>query len=293
MKMAAKSGSARMSKMSNSVSNIVVANPYLAMIERAVRDPTVSLDKVNALFDRLAAEELRIAQRAFDDAMAAVQAEMAPIRANALNPQTKSRYANYQALDAALRPIYVKHGFNLSFDTGYDAPEGYVRLLCHVTGHGDRRTYHVDMPADTKGARGQDVMTRTHAAISAITYGRRNLVFMIFNVAVFDDDGNAASRRVQVVDTPLFDTQVATIIKLIRDTGSNEEGFKRYMGIEGCEIRELGQTRYNDAIAALAKKEAENLLKAAKAAEEKAAAKRIGEIIIAAEIAAEEAGEKK
>jgi hypothetical protein len=49
------------------------------------------------------------------------------------------------------------------------------------------------MPADGKGARGNDVMTKTHATGAAITYGKRYLLGMIFNLAVTrDDDGNGA-----------------------------------------------------------------------------------------------------
>ena len=47
-----------------------------------------------------------------------------------------------------------------------------------------------------KGAKGGDVMTKTHAAGSALTYGQRYLLKMIFNIAIgSDDDGNAASSR--------------------------------------------------------------------------------------------------
>jgi hypothetical protein len=49
------------------------------------------------------------------------------------------------------------------------------------------------MPVDGKGARGGDVMTKTHAMGSGISYGMRYLLRMIFNLAIDqDDDGNAA-----------------------------------------------------------------------------------------------------
>ena len=52
------------------------------------------------------------------------------------------------------------------------------------------------MPADGKGAKGGDVMTKTHATGSAMTYGQRYLVKMIFNIAVgADDDGRAAGAQ--------------------------------------------------------------------------------------------------
>jgi hypothetical protein len=129
---------------------------------------------------------------------------MRPVAADASNPQTKSKYASYAALDSVLRPIYTKHGFGLSFDTGEGAPTGWVRVLCYVThAGGHARTYHADMPADGKGAKGGDVMTITHAVGAAMSYGMRYLLKMIFNVAVGEDDrdGNA----VQVVKQPAPD----------------------------------------------------------------------------------------
>ena len=46
-----------------------------------------------------------------------------------------------------------------------------------------------------KGAKGGDVMTKTHAFGSGTSYGMRYLLKMIFNVAIGeeDDDGNSAS----------------------------------------------------------------------------------------------------
>ena len=60
---------------------------------------------------------------------------------------------------------------------------------------GYTRRYHIDMPADGKGAKGGDVMTRTHATGSAVSYGKRYLLIMIFNLTMggeYEDDGNAA-----------------------------------------------------------------------------------------------------
>jgi hypothetical protein len=86
---------------------------------------------------------------------------------------------------------------SLSFDTGKADEENYVRVLCTVALGRHERSYHIDMPADGKGAKGNDVMTKTHAVGSAVTYGRRYLLLMIFNVAIGenDDDGNALAAR--------------------------------------------------------------------------------------------------
>ena len=65
--------------------------------------------------------------------------------------------------------------------------------MSHSAGH--TRKYSTEMPADGKGAKGNDVMTKTHAFGSATQYGMRYLIKMIFNIAIGeDDDGNAAGQ---------------------------------------------------------------------------------------------------
>jgi hypothetical protein len=167
-----------------------------AMFERLARDPDASVEKIERLMALWERGEARKSEGAFNVAMSAAQAAMRPIATDADNPQTRSRYASYAALDRGLRPIYTQYGFGLSFDTADSPIDLHVRVLCYVT-HADgfSRTYHIDMPADGKGAKGGDVMTRTHATGSAVSYGMRYLLKMIFNVAVgeHDDDGNRAS----------------------------------------------------------------------------------------------------
>jgi hypothetical protein len=174
---------------------VVDADPVLQLIIRAASDPAVSMDKMERL---LAMQDQRRAQQArdaYDAAMADAQEAMKAIRADAENSQTHSKYATYAALDHATRPIYSLHGFALSFNTGDSPRENELRVLCTVSHRGGhRQEYRIDMPADGKGARGNDVMTRTHATGAAASYGQRYLLKLIFNLAVgdVDDDGNGA-----------------------------------------------------------------------------------------------------
>lgn len=174
----------------------------------AAKDPDVQMDKMERLLDlheRITAKE---AEQQFNMAMVGAQAQMGRIAADSSNPQTRSLYASYAQLDRHLRPLYTSSGFSLSFDEGEGAAEGFVRVVCyvaHIGGH--TRTYHCDIPADGKGAKGGDVMTRTHAVGSGKSYGKRYLLKDIFNVAVGedDDDGNAAG----YVDPRSSEAQVA------------------------------------------------------------------------------------
>jgi hypothetical protein len=179
----------------NQATQIAVSDPMISMIERAARDPSIDINKLERLIVLQEKAQERAAEQAFNSAMSDAQGEMTSVAVDSNNPQTKSRYASYFALDKALRPIYSKHGFALSFGTGEIPQESYVRVLCYASHRGGfTRTYHIDMPADGKGAKGGDVMTKTHATGSAMSYGQRYLLKMIFNISVgSDDDGNAAS----------------------------------------------------------------------------------------------------
>lgn len=214
------------------------------MIERAARDPSMDIDKLQRLIEMRERQEAKEAERAFDAAMSLAQAEMRPVAADANNPQTKSKYASYYALDRALRPIYTKHGFSLSFDTGEATVAEHVRVLCRISCAGHSRVPHIDMPADGKGAKGGDVMTKTHATGSAVQYGTRYLLKMIFNIAVGgDDDGNAAGA------TPLTDEQIDTIRSLIVQVGADIPLFCKYMKVE--RVEDIPAAKYSLAISAL------------------------------------------
>lgn len=165
----------------------------MQVISRAASDPNCDIDKMErllAMHERMTASQ---AESAFNSSMSDAQSEMRPVSADANNPQTRSKYATYAKLDKALRPIYTSKGFALSFGTSADAPEGFVCVLCYVSHKsGHTRTYQILMPSDGKGAKGGDVMTKTHAVGAGVSYGCRYLLKMIFNVAVGedDDDGN-------------------------------------------------------------------------------------------------------
>ena len=178
-------------------SNIVPINDNAALMQavaRAASDPNVDVEKMERLFAMHERMEAKQSEGAFNAAMSRVQAAMRRIETDARNKQTNSDYATYGALDRALRPLYTEEGLSLSFDTESPQPE-VLRVICLVShGAGHTRRYSIDMPADGKGAKGGDVMTKTHATGSAASYGMRYLLKMIFNVALGndpdDDDGN-------------------------------------------------------------------------------------------------------
>jgi ERF superfamily len=149
------------------------------------------------VIERLAALQektmLRDAEILFSDALSRAQAEIKRVAPDLQNPQTSSKYASYAAIDRVIRPIYTKEGMSLSFSHA-DCPKAdHVRVLCYASLGAYTRTYQIDMPADGKGAKGGDVMTKTHATAAADSYAKRYLVKDIFNIAIGEDDRDGNS----------------------------------------------------------------------------------------------------
>jgi hypothetical protein len=113
---------------------------------------------------------------------------------------------------------------------------------------GAYRQHQIDIPIVTKGPQGKEVMTATHAAMSAKTYGMRGLLTMIFNVALTDDDGNAAGNGGPVSDAQLLELQEL----LQQKPPINEKSFCAYMGTD--ELINLPAKKFAEAKDAIADK---------------------------------------
>ena len=220
----------------------------LSVIARAAADPNVDIDKLERLLEMQERVIAREAESQFSKAMNAAQAEMRPIAANASNPQTKSRYATYDKLDRVLRPIYTSHGFSLSFDEGDSPKPEHVRVVCYVSHTGGHtRTYHRDMPADGKGAKGGDVMTKTHAAGAAGSYGARYLLKGVFNIAVGDEDSDG-NGPVEPVDNVRF----KVLNDLADAVGADKPKLCNYLKVKS--LKDLPASRYDEVLARLKEK---------------------------------------
>jgi hypothetical protein len=222
----------------------------LSMIERAATNPDVDIEKMERLWEMKEKMDAKAAELAFNQAMAECQSKMKRIAADSNNPQTRSRYASYAALDKALRPVYTEVGLSLSFDTEDSLIENAVRIVCYVShAQGHTRKYKTDMDASGLGAKGGAVMTKTHAAGSAMSYGMRYLLKMIFNVAIGEDDNDGN------IEVCISINQALELQALAEDVGADIPNFLKYCGVEAFE--QLPANRYEGAVKALEKKRAE------------------------------------
>ena len=191
----------------------------IGMVERLARDPSVPMERIQGLMEMIRELRREQAEEAFNEAMAETQQDITSVARDSFNPQTRSKYASYHAVDKAIRPAYTRHGMSVSFDEGDGAPENYIRVIAFVAKGRHTRTYHYDSPVVTKGLKGNDMMTLTHGRSSAVTYGKRYLVGMIFNLSTGeDDDGNAAGSGNGGIITA---EQAAALTALAHDVGAD------------------------------------------------------------------------
>lgn len=168
---------------------------FIEMIERAAGNKDVDVAKLKELLAIRNDEQDRIRKQQFSADMVATQDAMRPVQRDMTNPQTHSRFASLEAVDNALRPVYSRSGFAPSFNTEPSPDPDSVRVVCDLDHRsGASRRYQIDMPKPLKGAKGNEVMSTTHGTGAAVSYGRRYLLLMIFNIITTDEavaDGNA------------------------------------------------------------------------------------------------------
>jgi hypothetical protein len=222
----------------------------LAIIEKMALNPEVDPDKLEKFLDQQERIFKHHAEIAYNEAMVACQQEIPPVQKDAKNSQTNSDYARLETMQRTAMPIISRHGFSLSYGTDNAPSEMEKRITCkvsHVKGHSEQK--FIDIPIDDTGMKGAPTKTKTHGAASAISYGQRILLKLIFNIQVggFDDDGNAAGSG-----DYLSEEQQANIKALIEETASDEHKFLNYMNVDS--IANIRTSQYNKAVSLLEKK---------------------------------------
>jgi Mor family transcriptional regulator len=183
-----------------------------SFLERAVRDPSFSVEKVSALLAERAKLQHEVQRRAYYAALAEVQENLGEVVRDGDNPAFKSKYATLEALYRAAKPIYTPHGFSMTFGSLKPSQPGFLRISCivsHRDGHSE--TYELEAPVSVAGARGNRVaMTDIQAVGAAVTYLRRYLFMMVFNLVQGDDpvdnDGNAIKPKSGLMDKSVQQT---------------------------------------------------------------------------------------
>jgi hypothetical protein len=160
----------------------------------------LDVEKTERLFALYEREQDRRASREFAESMTACQEQMPHvIKTNARNSHTGSNYAKQDAVVKALKPVYMQHGFTVSFGEEPCDREGFLVIVAtvrHRAGHTE--TYRRFAPIDNLGPKGNAVKSILHGCQSSMSYMQRKLLESIFGIAESDDDddGNGTVAKI-------------------------------------------------------------------------------------------------
>lgn len=190
-----------------------VSTGLLAVIERAARDPSVDIDKMERLLAMQERVQERHAKQAFTEAKIAMRPELPEVtmkghivirdrQTDVITQDTP--FARFEDIHDAVVPVLSRHGFDLKFRNGLSA-DGKVQvttILTHIDGH--EETTDFILPHDSSGSKNS-----VQAVGSSTSYGKRYGTLAILNIKVAgeDDDGEKASYK-DVTGAPLARTKL-------------------------------------------------------------------------------------
>jgi hypothetical protein len=232
----------------------------ISMIERAARNPSLDLSRLEKLMEMKERVEARNARMAYSAALSAMQPTLPTVERNGritIHEKGGAKiiqstpYALWEDINDAIKPHLAEHGFALSFRTG-TTPEGKITvtgILSHREGHQEETT--MVLTHDSTGSK-----NAVQAIGSSISYGKRYTAGLLLNLTSrapgeADDDGRRAGEAVReggFIDSEQFGALLAKIKAVNADTVR----FLAYFKIEA--LADLPANRFAEAMAALNRK---------------------------------------
>lgn len=210
----------------------------LNFIALAVHDPQIDVTKLQALLDmqkQVVADE---AKRVFQVALHSAQREMPRVSKLGTIDTGKGimKFARWQDVDTVLRPVMERHGFALSFTSAPREGGGAMvkATLQHLLGH--EMTAEMSLPLDTGPGR-----NNLQALGSTLSYGKRYLAEMLFNIVRADEDNDGAGHTGAFY---LTDAEIGELNGLMKETKTDPKRFEAFVGmpldkVEGKRFIEL------------------------------------------------------
>jgi hypothetical protein len=217
----------------NEVTRATPAQGFGDALMRVLSDPNIPADKLQIVLQTqkdLLADRRR---EAFQTAFVAMAAEMPQVTKEGVVELTNKegkrfgsyKYALWEDMDEAIRPVLHKHGFALTF-AEKPTSNGHIQLrgeLLHVDGYSI--IAERNMPPDVGPGR-----NALQAQGSAISYAKRYLAEELCNIVRKgeDDDGKSATIKL------ITDAQAKELEKLMAEVKTTPEVFLRLF-VTGCE----------------------------------------------------------
>jgi hypothetical protein len=216
----------------------------LQVIERAARDNTVDIDKMErlmAMHERMLARQ---AVEAFNDALAVMQDELPLVgqRGEIVhNGKLISNYAKWEDIVDAIRPVLSKHGFALTFRIEQTNDRlNTTATLRHRAGHSESTT--LSLPIDMSGAK-----NGVQGIGSTVSYGKRYAACALLNIATTGEDDDAGGTQNGTINPEQKDQLVA----LLQETNADVPKFLKFMNVASLdEIKAMEFSRAKSALQA-------------------------------------------
>lgn len=201
-----------------------------SVVERAVF-AGMPLDVIDRLRIMAKEERQEAAKLAFMAAKVTAKEEMPLVHKGRTNSHTKSKYADLAAIDEAITPVITKHGFTCDTRATASTTPGHISITfttIHREGHSEEFT--LDWALDGEGMKGNSNKTPVQAMKSTITFARRTMKMMAFDIADSEDsDGNAPTPPQET----LGPEQMTILDDLLKRTGADRKKFFAYAKVEG------------------------------------------------------------
>lgn len=155
----------------------------MSVIARAAADPACDLDKMERLMAMHERMTARQAQAEFADALASLQADLPSITERG-DAAGRYKFALWEDINQAIKPILLRHGFALSFRTDTGNGITVTGVLSHRNGH--REETAITLPADASGNK-----NAVQAVASSVSYGKRYTAGALLNLTSHGEDDDA------------------------------------------------------------------------------------------------------
>lgn len=211
------------------------------MIERAARDPSVDLDKMERLFAMKERMDASRAKQEFLAAFSELQRELPAVAKRGKGHNDKT-YARFEDVIDTAKPHLADHGFSLSFRLEHSEKTIKITgVLGHASGHSE--STDIVLPADASGSK-----NAVQAWGSSVSYGKRYVALTLLGIATEDDDDG--KKADQSNSAPVTEQDVADFRKALKSKNVPEGAVCELFSVENLE--DLTRKQFDDAVKKLA-----------------------------------------
>jgi hypothetical protein len=219
----------------------------LSIIERASKDPSVDIDKMERLLAMAERMEERGAVQAFNSAFAKLQRELPVIVAESVIPN-RGKYARFENVMHQIQEHLTNNGFSVSF--AQEADDKRIKVTCHlrhVGGHSQATAFAVRL--------GGKADSETQADCKASTTAKRNALLQALNIVIRQDFLQDEDECHNEGGEFITQAEADTLRDWVESVGADRIAFLEYAG--ATKFEEIRASRLESLHAALRKKEKE------------------------------------